>query len=483
MRLLTAFGLVLALSGGHPAPLAAQQPDRFDHGKHAKVFPTCVACHQGAADGTSAVFPTGAGCATCHDGTIEKRVTYAVPAPEPTNLRFTHAEHAREVATKAGRPDSTLNCVACHTPAGSAWMTVEPAVVGQCLDCHGVQAASHLAAPDTACATCHLTLPQATALTAAQVKAFPAPPSHDAPGFMAAGGHGAQAKAGTGAATYAVAPSCATCHARDFCITCHVNAPETPTIQALALDPRSLAIPATLEAPASHAQGNFLVTHGKAAQKSIATCQTCHTQQSCAACHVAPPAPVVSLYPAGAGRGEGAIVVRNRPATHLADFSDIHAQPATSSQQTCQGCHTRPQCLDCHRGTPERTPQYHPQTFLERHPAAAYARETNCSDCHNPAAFCQSCHVQAGLGSPKGALKAGYHDAYPQFLLQHGQAARQSLETCTSCHTERDCLSCHSALYGRGFNPHGPGFDPQKLLKANPQMCTVCHGQKVPTGN
>ena len=63
--------------------------------------------------------------------------------------------------------------------------------------CHGVQTV-HLAAPDTACATCHFTLAQATALTAADVKGFPAPPSHDAPGFMGAGGHGALANAGTG---------------------------------------------------------------------------------------------------------------------------------------------------------------------------------------------------------------------------------------------------------------------------------------------
>lgn len=483
MRIALTSVMALLLAGAAGSPASAQEPTRFDHAKHARLFPTCVACHAGAADSVGALFPSGQGCAACHDGTIEPRVAYAVPTPAPTNLRFTHGEHAREVATTAGRADSTLNCVACHTPAGSPWMTVQPAVVGQCLACHGLPTASHLAVPDTACITCHLTLPQATALSAAQVKAFPTPPSHGQPGFLTAAGHGAQSKAGVGAATYAVAPSCATCHARDFCITCHVNAPETPTIQALAPDARSLAIPATLEAPPSHAQGNFLVAHGRSARKDIASCQACHTQQSCAACHIAPPAPVASLYAAGPGRGTGAEVVRSRPATHLADFSDIHAQPATSSQQTCQACHTRPQCLDCHRGTPERTPQYHPQTFLERHPAAAYARETNCADCHNSAAFCQACHVQAGLGSPKGALQAGYHDAYPQFLLQHGQAARQSLETCTSCHTERDCLTCHSALYGRGFNPHGPGFDPQKMRKANPQMCTVCHGQQIPTGN
>ncbi len=475
-RILPPLTLVLLLAA---VPAWAQQPDRFDHVEHAKVFPSCTACHAGAVDPAAALLPSGLGCVNCHDGTVERRVYWRAPEPEANNLRFTHDEHRRRVASGAGA-DSTLACQACHIPTGSAWMTVEPAVLPQCLTCHGVQTV-HLAAPDTACATCHLPLVEATALSTTDVKAFPVPPSHEAADFMTGGGHGNLANAGTGPTTYLVAPSCATCHAQEFCITCHVNAPETPTIQALARDPRSLAIPVKLEEPASHTQTGFQVTHGKEARKSTAACQTCHTQESCVACHIAPPKPVTTLYASGPDRGAGAQVERSRPASHQADFSAIHAPVATSNQQSCQGCHVRPQCLDCHRVTPDRTPQYHPQTFLERHPAAAYARETNCSDCHNPGSFCQTCHVQSGLGSPQRALQAGYHDAFPGFLLNHGQAARQSLESCTSCHVERDCLTCHSALYGRGFNPHGPGFDAERLKGKNPQMCTVCHGRGIPT--
>jgi len=472
-QLLAAIGLAAALG---TADLPAQERDAFDHGEHKKVFPSCIACHQGAQDGVSALLPSGEGCATCHDGTIEGRVSWTPPDAAHSNLRFTHGGHIRALATR----DSTAACGACHTPADSGWMTVNRAVTVQCLDCHGVKTA-HTAAPDTACATCHLSLPEARLLTAADVGAFPEPESHQAAGFLERGGHGAQAKAPPGAAS-SVAPSCATCHARDFCITCHVDAPETALIQALAPDARSLGISSDLKAPAGHAASDFLTRHGSQSRKAPADCRTCHTQESCAACHNGQREVATALYAAGPGRGAGAVIVRRRPESHASDFSDVHASPAASRPATCEGCHVRTQCLDCHRPTASRTPEYHPETFLARHPTAAYARETDCSDCHNPAAFCQSCHEQSGLVSPRGQLTHGFHDAKNAFSLGHGQAARQSLETCTSCHVERDCLTCHSALFGRGFSPHGPGFDAERLRKKNPQMCTVCHGTAIPGG-
>jgi hypothetical protein len=126
-------------------------------------------------------------------------------------------------------------------------------------------------------------------------------------------------------------------------------------------------------------------------------------------------------------------------------------------------------------------PGYHPAGFLAQHPAAAYARETDCSACHNTRQFCTACHANAGFGTG-GRLRPGYHDAKRNFLLGHGQAARQELESCVSCHTEQECMQCHasSAVGGRNFNPHGPGFDPERLRRRNPQMCTACHGAAVP---
>jgi hypothetical protein len=33
---------------------------------------------------------------------------------------------------------------------------------------------------------------------------------------------------------------------------------------------------------------------------------------------------------------------------------------------------------------------------------------------------------------------------------------------------------------GRGFNPHGPGFDPERMLRKHPQLCIACHGTAIP---
>jgi hypothetical protein len=209
-------------------------------------------------------------------------------------------------------------------------------------------------------------------------------------------------------------------------------------------------------------------------------CSTCHTQQSCLACHRASPAVAVAMYPAGPGRGVGARIQRKPPSTHVGKWADEHARVARSTPNSCSGCHARSECLECHRPNAASADGYHAAGWLARHPAAAYSRQTDCAECHNTAQFCTSCHQSSGLTSVGNLLSGQYHDAQPSFRLGHGQAARQSLESCVSCHAERDCLTCHSAQSGRHFDPHGPGFDAERLKKKNPQMCSACHGSNIP---
>ena len=456
-------------------PGYAQGRDRFDHEQHRRLFPTCTSCHAGVEDRTASLWPPVVGCSDCHDGVIEETVRWTPPtAPPATNLRFTHRGHADAVIRKTGT-DSLLDCRSCHAEPSAGRMEVRLAVAQNCLDCHGIRA-SHFDAPDSTCSTCHVPLARALRLARADVADFPAPQSHQEPDFELEG-HGRLAR---GTKSTPVSAACATCHARDFCSDCHVNAPEVAIIQALEVDSRSLAIDSKLKPPPSHADPGFLRRHGSDARKSAASCATCHTQESCLACHAGKPTTALAMPAAGPGRGKGAVIRRERPVSHGADFSELHGPVAGARPESCSGCHVRPQCLDCHRPDPaDATPGYHPAGFLSRHPAAAYTRETSCGDCHNTGQFCADCHVSAGLAA-RGPLDAGYHDAKRSFLLGHGQAARQNLESCVACHSERDCLTCHSAQGGRRFNPHGPGFDPATLQGKNSQACTACHGAQIP---
>ncbi len=469
LRLPFAVGL-LALLGASAGAALRQDRVKFDHEKHAKVFPECQSCHAGILDEGKSVFPTAESCASCHDGTVEKKVDWVAPPARPSNFRFTHAEHFKKSGEKLPA-DSVLACPACHIPSGAEWLTVRRTISRQCLDCHGIKLA-HFSAPDTACGTCHLTLAKATALPTERVALFKKPASHDEDGFLSSKGHGKEAKDGN--------QSCAICHARDFCTQCHVNAPEVKAIQALESDSRSLALKAELKAPASHEESRWLSQHGGRAKRDPETCATCHTQESCVACHRSRPAIVLALHPAGPGRAAGAHIERKRPGYHTVDFADRHAPIASSKPGTCSACHARAECLECHRPNAGagNGGGYHPAGFLSRHPAAAFNRQTDCAACHNQSVFCATCHEQAGLTATANLAK-GYHDANPAFLVGHGTAARQNIESCITCHAERDCLACHSAQTRR-FNPHGPGFDAERLKAKNPQTCAACHGRNIP---
>ena len=467
---------LVALSSLCSGTAVAQQSRAFDHAKHARLFPACTSCHAGAAAPGQSLWPSATTCATCHDGTIQKRITWQAPESLRTNLKFDHLTHITSATSRYAAGGKPLpSCMDCHSVAGATWMAVQPPVAERCFTCHGFQTA-HFAAPDSACATCHVTLAQAIRLTRADVAAIDTPPSHRSPEFSAARGHGTLAKAPGGG----VAASCATCHARDFCLTCHVDAPEQPTIQALARDSRATAIAVRLTAPPSHSTPDFLERHGGSVRTEQRQCATCHTQESCLACHAGTPRVATAVFASSPERGVGASIVRRPPASHGARFTDQHAALAAARGATCAGCHVRADCLSCHRPTAASGPGYHPGGFLARHPAAAYARETNCNDCHNNGSFCVTCHAASGLVARGQLGTSGYHDAKRFFLLGHGQAARQNLESCVGCHVERDCLTCHSVLGGRRFDPHGPGFDAARLRRKNPQMCTACHGTNIP---
>lgn len=241
----------------------------------------------------------------------------------------------------------------------------------------------------------------------------------------------------------------------------------------------AIAMPGTVlraqSGPDSHRTPTFLSTHGTEVRSDATTCQVCHAREGCLECHRGTPDVAAGFPTAASGTSLNVPVRRRAPANHTPDFVERHGSPASTGAATCAACHVRSDCLDCHRPDAARAKGYHPAGFLMTHPAQAYTRATTCTDCHNTAQFCADCHRQSGLIAGGRPLTRGFHDAKQGFLAGHGQAARQSLESCVSCHVENDCLTCH-----RQFNPHGPGFDGARLREKNPEMCATCHGAGIP---
>src|SRR5687767_3068377 len=91
-------GIATALAAsiviGFGVAAASQQDDAFPHLKHERLFPVCEGCHVGVKTGVvSELYPAAADCASCHDGTRAKRITFREPGKRVSNLRFSHVRH------------------------------------------------------------------------------------------------------------------------------------------------------------------------------------------------------------------------------------------------------------------------------------------------------------------------------------------------------------------------------------------------------
>jgi hypothetical protein len=452
-----------------PVALSAQGNAGFPHAKHARLFPTCAGCHAGIATGDAArTFAPVALCATCHDGTVQPRVRWTPRTRAGAGLLvFSHVAHA------AKAKDAT--CESCHAVADSGqWMNVGAPAPARCASCHAHDARPHLA-DDNTCATCHRPLANATALSDARVAALPRPASHTRTDYVSA--HGAAARANPA--------SCATCHARESCVRCHVDGARAPLIRALAADSRVARLVAgrapVYPTPAGHRVADFGLLHATSARADGATCATCHARASCEACHTGSGAQdMLRRLPDAREATAPGVQLRRRNDTvqvtvrvHPAGFDRAHGATAASGQLTCASCHAQRFCSDCHTG--ERvTRRYHVANFSSTHAPAAYARDLDCGSCHSREAFCRDCHRQSGLAAKANIRSTVFHNAQPLWLLLHGGAARQDLTSCTTCHQQTYCLQCHSDV-GARINPHGPGFDAARMASRNAQLCNVCH--------
>ncbi len=459
--MLGVFLAAVALTGGVIAGRGdAQQQVRFPHRLHEGLFPLCTGCHEGVPEGDSAtMFPGPQLCAQCHDGETHRKVNWTGHTEPVTNLRFDHVAHVQRLRA-AG--DSSLTCEQCHSAPRSRMSVGSMPQMNTCWSCHAHKATSHFV--DAKCSTCHVPLVK-SGFGMAQIEKLPTPRDHRDSTFVLEG-HGRDAQEGT--------TRCATCHTRERCLTCHVDG-SRKEIQSMPAAPAEMELPpaqAHYPVPASHREEGWLSEHGQEA--TAARCSTCHTSNSCLVCHEGTvPGVVRSLPSRKESHAPGVEVKRHPPKSHASQFfMKVHPTLASSSDQSCQTCHTESFCVECHDGPSNGG--YHPPDFVTRHPAEAFGRDADCSACHNTAVFCRNCHIQSGLGST-GRLGAGYHTAEPLWLLRHGTAARQNLESCASCHKQRDCLQCHSVLGAFKINPHGDDFDAASAWAKNPRTCLACH--------
>jgi hypothetical protein len=450
----------------------ARADETFEHETHDGLFPLCTGCHLGAETGDAALlYPEPETCLNCHDGETEERIEWKGPAVLETNLDFDHGEHIR---LNAEEGEDAIACAECHGDPGEK-VLVEPRVkAAECLTCHGEPAddAGHYV--EAACAECHVPAAAST-LGPGRIAELPTPPDHEAgPGetFLASV-HGERAEV-------EVEGRCATCHVQDQCADCHVNAGRVDEIRMLLGEPAGRPFPA-LEAryptPESHGAPRFAWEHTAVPAADGANCATCHTTDACRSCHIEPvPGAVAALVDPDTLTAPGAALEAEAPESHQsAFFMERHGTVAAADEQSCATCHAQESfCASCHERQMEGGASYHQPNYLLGHAAEAANAVTECATCHDPVAFCRTCHQEAGLQSA-GRLGPGYHDAEPLWLLRHPQAARQQLESCVTCHTQRDCLQCHSQLGAFQISPHGPDFDARTAYARNPQICRACH--------
>jgi predicted CXXCH cytochrome family protein len=437
--------------------LSRPQETPFPHARHQGIFPTCTACHEGIEAGepeqSVSVEPTL--CGGCHDGTNLPAVAWEGRAEQPAgNLKTVHPGHPE------------LPCGACHqTPGTGGEMEVQAAAAEACMACHAPGTEDHQAA-GVPCAQCHMTLSEAPAMTAATIAAFSAPPDHGSADF--AFQHGA-------AALDDVA-RCSVCHARESCTRCHANAAAVAPIMALAADGRVAEMVTGREGswpiPPSHQASDWQMTHSALAETSPQSCSTCHAAETCSACHLDTGDRVTDGFPEAHGASARAVPASGEVPGHGPTFAVAHGEAAVAATPKCSACHAETFCIDCHDGAGR--PVFHPVNFVQRHPAEAWAAPMECAECHSREVFCRNCHESQGAGQDERTA-GGYHDADPNWFQSHGQAARQNLETCVSCHQQDSCLRCHSAKEGFRINPHGPDFDPEHVREKSEMSCGICH--------
>lgn len=352
-------------------------------------------------------------------------VSYAIYPTQSIPLRFNHAQHMN----MAG-----LQCVRCHTTAPDSTRVDDRLIPGEqtCQPCHAIDRAqpareSH---PTTRCEGCHEGFNPQQPMRVARVT-VPTPNLRFS--------HRAHLTRGA---------TCESCHGAM----------------------RSVDLATRLELP------------------RMSSCVGCHRPggavDRCSTCHLTQPDGTLQIRFA-----EG---VMNPPRWmrgmhHDADFWFTHRISAAQDGSRCATCHHEDECVACHDGR-TRDRRTHPNDYVTLHVPDARMSSDRCGSCHRASTFCVACHERSGVSmnsAPAARALGRFHPpasvwvSGPITSRHHGAEARRALTSCTSCHAEQDCVTCHATrrLGGGGFSPHPPGFIARcgALLRASDRPCRQCH--------
>jgi hypothetical protein len=352
--------------------------------------------------------------------------SYAIFPTQRLPLRFEHGRHLR----LAG-----VTCERCHDNAATSAEAADRLVPSErtCSPCHAIDRRDPLrvATPAARCDACHVGFDPARPALVARVEIPPPNLRFSHRAHVALGSR---------------------------CQDCHGD------LRRVGLATR-LDLPAMRQCFACHREGGA----------ASAACATCHLTEPDGVLRTRfdegwlnPPAWMTGLH-------------------HDADFWVNHRTVAAENGARCATCHRERDCIECHDGR-LRDRRTHPNDYVTLHPAEARQAPDRCTGCHRAATFCEACHQRSGvaLSSPAQARATGrFHPPPEQWsgsvvtARHHALEARRALGACVSCHTERDCTSCHAAtgMGGAGISPHPPGWLARcgELLRASARACAQCH--------
>jgi hypothetical protein len=232
----------------------------------------------------------------------------------------------------------------------------------------------------------------------------------------------------------------------------------------------------------------------------MAGCLVCHAQTgaargeargSCNGCHLTDPGGQLRTRFA-TGRLKPPAWLHG--AEHGPDWAARHKSVAGANSELCASCHGPSWCTDCHDGKLRPRAQ-HPGDWLSQHAESARQDSPRCSGCHQLQTFCADCHRRVGVARDSGSggrlsgrrfhLPATQWTVAPRSAAHHSWEAQRNLDACVSCHSERDCATCHASRAGRGgqgVNPHPAAFASscRGPYLRNPRPCLVCHRGNEP---